>query len=354
MIDDELLSCAAQQAREHLLSNMPETYEPEHVFSDTFEARMKRMLREQQQPAWKRRIKPFVRRAAAILLVGGIGVYSCIMGVDAWRAQLFEMVQERFSDHTRITFQNTSGREVSRGKFVPYELGYVPDEFERVEYRSSDWFTMEMYRGDGDKRVIFDQHGVDGIAIGLNTEGADLEEIKLDGGPAQYLSNHGMQTVLWYDDDYCFMLTTDLPREETLKIANSVRVRTQQSDIPADYSYEEAVDNGDVVIRQEDTVNIEQFDAFVANIEAGISGEVRVTVFTEGGVQIKDFRYNGKEIFYLTDESRDSSSEHPWIEEETFEDIEITDAGGRRREVKMVTSRYDEPVEAFRYRLPKE
>lgn len=72
------------------------------------------------------------------------------------------------------------------------------------------------------------------------------------------------------------------------------------------YSYEEAIEKGDVVDMHGEVSNLENFTSFIEHVEQGTEDEIRITIYTvEGAPIFYDLRYDGNEIHYTYDDSLD-------------------------------------------------
>ncbi|MGI6451468.1 MAG: DUF4362 domain-containing protein [Desulfitobacteriia bacterium] len=72
------------------------------------------------------------------------------------------------------------------------------------------------------------------------------------------------------------------------------------------YDFETAIRNGDVVNVHGQTYNVEQLDAFLANVKSGHKAEVQITEYTiEGDPILQILAYDGQVIRYTYDNSRD-------------------------------------------------
>lgn len=58
----------------------------------------------------------------------------------------------------------------------------------------------------------------------INTEGIDLEELEFNGLPAKYYSNQGVQNLIWYDNNYMYIISSTLNKDMVLDIAKSVKL----------------------------------------------------------------------------------------------------------------------------------
>jgi NhaP-type Na+/H+ and K+/H+ antiporter len=73
------------------------------------------------------------------------------------------------------------------------------------------------------------------------------------------------------------------------------------------YNYETAIENGDIVDLHGNVKNAERLEKFYENISLTIKDKIRITQFTiEGDPLFNDFQYNGKEIKYIYDNSKDT------------------------------------------------
>ena len=48
------------------------------------------------------------------------------------------------------------------------------------------------------------------------------QRVEIKGLPAKYYSNRGVQNLLWYDDEYLYMVSSTLDRDTVFRIAGSV------------------------------------------------------------------------------------------------------------------------------------
>lgn len=72
------------------------------------------------------------------------------------------------------------------------------------------------------------------------------------------------------------------------------------------YTYEEAIEKGDVVNMHGEVSNLENFTSFIEHIGQRTEDEIRITVYTvEGAPIFYDLRYDGEEIHYTYDDSLD-------------------------------------------------
>ena len=79
----------------------------------------------------------------------------------------------------------------------------------------------------GTDTIVYNQYLLQYVSRHINTEGIEPEDLEFRGFPAKYYSNIGNQTLMWYDENYLFTVSSTLDKEIVFKIAESVeKVKT--------------------------------------------------------------------------------------------------------------------------------
>lgn len=93
------------------------------------------------------------------------------------------------------------------------------------------------------------------------------------------------------------------------------------------YTSETAIKNGDVVNIHRKQYNVEKLEQFVENVKNNKKDKIRITNYTiEGGAIITDLEYDGKNINYKYDNTRDGFGV-PTIEKKKFDMDSIYKSG---------------------------
>jgi len=93
------------------------------------------------------------------------------------------------------------------------------------------------------------------------------------------------------------------------------------------YTSETAIKNGDVVAVHSQQYNVEKLDKFIENVKNDIKDNVRITRYTiEGGAVITDLNYDGENINYTNDNTRDKFGKQI-IENKKFDSDSIYKSG---------------------------
>lgn len=376
MMDDELeqmLEHAAAQARDLSLASLPDNSQLDHPFSELFEKKMELLCSQQKKRRfnWTR----FSRRAAAFAVVSIVGLSALVLSVDAWRETLFEMVEKKHADYSEILFESRDGSGVLDSQFVltEHRPTYLPEGYQLTRQWLDPSSNDMVFTTPEDDMINFQQavNAKEGFArsVGINTEGSELIPFDLNGYPGHKMTNQGTQFVLWNDNYYNYMLITQLSMEETIKIAESVTIAPEGSYHPPqlavpsytlqeDYSVNQAMQNGDVVITDGGVQNAGEISNLLAAIDAGEPYIIRITDFTvtvrearreqiesfqPGDPVIKELYFDGQRIHYTLDFLRAHSS-FGW----NGTALEVQqDADGNSRLV--LTTRTGQPFTVYRY-----
>lgn len=332
---------------------------PVHIFSKSFEKEMQELIAKQRRTELGASAKYIWRQAACFTFAGLLGLSLCFVSVGAWSRDFLRMVEQEGDGKTDIRFART-GEGTPQTSDIQYTLTDVPQGYRRTGHTSIPGGAGDymIYENDAGKRIIFHQMSAEGVGISLNTEGAELEQLECRGHPARFLENDGMCSLLWYDDKYVYMLTTDLPRDETLALAEKITLKVLPYPtlqklplelLPGYYPPEIARENGDVVISGNEIFHLEQVEAFVTGCTNSQDGAIRIVHYApDNSALIDDLQMENNHIYYTRDQSRWKQSETSFEEGEEYDSIGIV-TNGEEQVLTLYSRHYDAPVEVIRF-----
>ena len=216
---DEMLREAVVRADIRELEAMPADYEIEHEFSKRFERRMEKLIRRGKTGSPVGAIA-FLRRHMVAFVAAIIILFASAMSVSAVRAAVFEFITEVYEKFTHIFFNESRSSSDSAGEFIVRRPSFIPEGFELVSEKMAGPVLLVYEKGSD--YISYSQQRVEDVSMDINTEGAELEELEFKGLPAKYYSNQGVQNLLWYDDEYLYMVSSTLDRDAVFRIAESV------------------------------------------------------------------------------------------------------------------------------------
>lgn len=226
-LSDEILRQAALQAEFNRLAQIPQEDEIEHTFSKRFERNMRKLIRQQRRSPVANTAIRFTKRTALVFAVAITLMLATVLSVGAWRAKFFQMLQEVFEKYTEIHFEITDKGANAVSTFEIHEPTYIPDEYVLASSAEQPEFGMvvKKYRNPSGQLIIFYQSTPDAGVVQYNTEHGEIIDIKIGKSEGQYLFADGKDMMIWTDDKYIYEVTTSLGREETLRIAESVKIK---------------------------------------------------------------------------------------------------------------------------------
>lgn len=216
---DEMLREAVVRADIRELEAMPADHEIEHEFSKRFERRMGKLIRRGKTGSPVGAIA-FLRRHMVAFVAAIIILFASAMSVSAVRAAVFEFITEAYEKFTHIFFNESRSSSDSAGEFIVRRPSFIPEGFELVSEKTAGPVLLVYEKGSD--YISYRQQRVEDVSMDINTEGAELEELEFKGLPAKYYSNQGVQNLLWYDDEYLYMVSSTLDRDAVFRIAESV------------------------------------------------------------------------------------------------------------------------------------
>jgi (2Fe-2S) ferredoxin len=152
---------------------------------------------------------------AAIIIL-----FASAMSVSAVRAAVFEFITEVYEKFTHIFFNESPPSQESADELSIRRPSFIPEGFELVNEKTTGPVLLVYEKGSD--YISYSQQRLENVSLQVNTEGAELEELKFNGLPAKYYSNRGVQNLLWYDDEYLYMVSSTLDRDTVFRIAGSV------------------------------------------------------------------------------------------------------------------------------------
>lgn len=220
-LEEGILKKAVKQADLYEISHLPSDHEIDHEFSDEFQRKMKKLIRQSKSKS-SSGIMVFIRRRAVAIVAAILILIGCAMSISPVRAAIIEFINWVYEEFTYIFFnQESPSSQDLTDEFIVYEPTYIPEGFILKHKYIGDFSLMEYENGKD--YIIYNQQGVEDVSTGFNTEGVQIEELVFKGMPARYYSNEGIQSLIWYDEHYIYSVSSSLERDVVFEIANSVK-----------------------------------------------------------------------------------------------------------------------------------
>lgn len=162
------------------------------------------------------------RVAVIVLAVMSISFVSAL-SIEAVRSDIYNAVIQWFDKKLGISFDDIPTDAPDR--ILDYKEPVLPEEYERFEVRKDELdFSVEYENGDS--LITYWQRPLSGYGSFLSNERTDVEDVNVIGydGIKTVFESHGVTitTIIWKDNEYAYMLSSDLSYEELLRIAESI------------------------------------------------------------------------------------------------------------------------------------
>ena len=226
---EEELRMAARQVEREWEEELDSKYGsmPEHKFSRRFERKMRRMIRDVGRTAKQKRFISVTKKVAAVFLIVIMGVAITTVSVDAYRERFMKYIAKITRRSTDYDFN------VATDKYYYADLsktvyGYIPEGFEKMaELHNSDMICQVEFRKDAESYyylnfTVLTEDGAAGTSV--DTEGAELSEVMINGEEAIMNLKDGYCTLIWSQRNVLCQLYGRIAGEEAVRIAENTDI----------------------------------------------------------------------------------------------------------------------------------
>ena len=162
----------------------------------------------------------FNRRIAAVLLI--IIFMAAIAGCTGVIISNFTFRQH--SDNVEVEAAGTGKSQIEDIYCIPS----LPDGFELTNEITPEMTGGAVYDvtySCGDELISFTQHTKAIYNVSFDNEHGDFEEITVGGHSALFLGGYGsVNSIVWDNGDYILELSATLPKDESIALADSVKL----------------------------------------------------------------------------------------------------------------------------------
>lgn len=220
IVDDDFLYKHMRKAEIKMLDSLPKEEDLSYKFSEDFEKKMDKLIREEKSIPFMRSFVVYGKRAAAIFLIIASISFATTMSVEAYRVKFFKVITEVWEEFTSIVFK--SEEEVNDGNLVPTNPQYIPEGFSMFYEDVDNYMNMIIYKDAANIEIFYEQSFISNKEILLDTEGVEVETMKIENQEINYFSNKGVNQVYWNDDNYTYAFISSIDMEELFRMTKSV------------------------------------------------------------------------------------------------------------------------------------
>lgn len=215
---------AAVKVMHALADALPEDPEPEHEFSERFQAKMKALLMKSRV---KRAVKSFARSAAAVLLMALMAAGIWLAFDEEARADFFQWVRNEYE--ARIVYNFFERREEK--ELPKIEFGWLPEGYNENTLQVTNEHGYTIFTSDNNESIILYYQFIHlgSTASITRDENMLYEKVYVNGEFADFYHDvdGGRQNTLFWINEYKgieFDLNASLDKDVMIKIAENVRI----------------------------------------------------------------------------------------------------------------------------------
>ena len=155
----------------------------------------------------------------AIIMLGAV----ILTTFEPARAALIRFLIERFPEYSAYSINYEKDEQI--GIMEPVYPTYIPDGFELDDSAASSDSSSKSWVNPNTKQFIYYLQTDGKSSTALDTEGASVQIIQLNGVDADVIEKSGGVTIQFFYKDTCYVVYTDISFAECLKIAESIPLK---------------------------------------------------------------------------------------------------------------------------------
>lgn len=176
----------------------------------------------ERKSKYKNKFNNIVTKAAAIFLVLALSMTVLTVSVDAFRVRALNLIMENKGKYLDISIDEKNPIENGRNLDPKgYSPNYIPKEFEISNIDNFGKTTIITYTNDNNDSIMFNQAPI-GANYQIDSENAELKDIDINGIEGIAIMKEGFTTLFWNNQEYGFILYSNIEMEELLKVAQSI------------------------------------------------------------------------------------------------------------------------------------
>ncbi|MGL5753232.1 MAG: DUF4367 domain-containing protein [Paraclostridium sp.] len=227
-ITDDLLYEYYPKVEEYLLDNLPKEDEIEYEFSELFNKKMKKLIKESNRPTFLNNIYKYSKRISIVIIAFIISIFTLTMSVEAFREKLFDLIREVHKEFTIYQFRTKDGKYIEESKFkLPT---YLPEGLKEIERHSYDDSRIIIYESDS-LYLYYDVFRLTDSNLYLDTEDAETSKVMINGIEADYIVKGNNYKLVWEENNNVYILIIDdldgidtkATQKDLIKIAENLK-----------------------------------------------------------------------------------------------------------------------------------
>ena len=212
---DEIFAIAVDEYEEELVSQIPADEDIEYEFSDNFNKKHEKMLKQYKVGKYKNYRSPAIKVATVIGLLVILSA-TVTLSIEAVRLKVFNFVIEKADEFAVINVREKNMENEAK----QLSLEHLPDGFELIKEETIEEISSVTY-SNGDnyiKHEIFNLNGNTAVDV----ENAEFKEVEILGTSIIVSDKGDFSIFVWYDELYMYHVTSNLNHLDMQQILKNI------------------------------------------------------------------------------------------------------------------------------------
>lgn len=216
--DAFLESVIKENGREYIDYN--EEWDKPHVFSHSFERKMRRIIGKQERYGFYPTTRLPLRKALVLAVLVIIMMTVLMVTVSAFRDAIFGFFMSVFDTHTRFTVETND--DTPNSIINIYEPTILPKGFE-IQTRDELPYKVVTEYDYGELFIVIQQYIKAGYSPDVNTEQANPKPIMINNYKGFIIEIPNHCHITWETDEYVFSVGSNVSKDELIEIVESIK-----------------------------------------------------------------------------------------------------------------------------------
>jgi hypothetical protein len=210
---------------EKRLRSLPSEYSIQHEFSENFENKMGKLIREERKPYYPL-IKTKARAAIIVVILILFLLTTTAFAIEPIRNKVFDFFLNIFEEFSIVTVDGDEEAEAPTSIIDQYEPGYIPEGYVfSDENKTNDFITTYYVHEEPFDEISWTQSTKQSFTPTIDTEGVDTTEIELSNGmKGLFCTNKSVSIMVLHNEYYAFMVSSQGNLNELIKFAESLTI----------------------------------------------------------------------------------------------------------------------------------
>lgn len=180
----------------------------------------------------RKAFKAALPRLVAVLVLIFVIITIFVANVEAIRIKVLNFMMDETEKYTSVDIKEESdvleSESISRaippdweGQYAPT---YIPEGFRITEAKNYNDTSSIVYLNDARQMILFQKWPRENVNLRIDTEGTDTTSININGFEGLLVEKDDIIRVMWYSDDVLFTISSQIDKNELIKIAESVQL----------------------------------------------------------------------------------------------------------------------------------